>query len=422
MNVLIRKATIIDKNSSYNGQKVDLLIENGQISKIDADIQADVSKVIEGAHICVSIGWMDIGTQIGDPGYEHREDLHSASLAAAAGGFTAIACYPNSNPVVDSKSGILYIKQNTNHNLVNFYPIGAISEKCEGKDITEMIDMQRAGAVAFSDGKYPLQDNGLMMRALLYIKSFNGVIINQPQDKTIVHDGQANEGIVSTSLGIRGIPNMAEEIMLQRDIFLANYTQSRLHVANISTAAAVEMVRKAKQDGLQITASVAAMNLAYADTAIHGFDSNYKVLPPLRTEKDIKALKDGLQDGTIDLINSNHTPLEEEAKKLEFTYAEFGIIGLETSFAVANMNLAKCLSLEQLIEKLTIAPRQLLEIEIPIIEEGNRANLTIFDPKHNWVYEEKNIKSKSKNSPFIGQKLKGKVLGVINNEQIQLFD
>jgi dihydroorotase len=422
MNVLIRKATIIDKNSSYNGQKVDLLIENGQISKIGVEINAKAQKVIEGEQLCLSIGWMDIGAQIGDPGFEHREDLHSATIAAAAGGYTSIACYPNSNPVVDSKSGILYIKQNTSQSLVDFYPIGAISENCNGKDITEMIDMHRAGAVAFSDGKYPIQDNGLMMRALLYIKSFNGVIINQPQDKTIAHDGQANEGIVSTSLGIRGIPHMAEEIMLQRDIFLAEYTQSKLHVANISTANAVEMIRKAKQNGLQITASVAAMNLAYADTAIHGFDSNYKVLPPLRTQKDIAALKDGLKDGTIDIINSNHIPLEEEAKKLEFTYADFGVIGLETSFAVANMNLSGCLSLEQLIEKLAIVPRQLLGIDIPAIEEGKVANLTIFDPKQNWVYEEKNIKSKSKNSPFIGQKLKGKVLGVINNKQIQFFE
>ena len=422
MNVLIRKATIIDKNSSYNGQKVDLLIENGQISKIGTDIIAEAQKVIEGEQLYLSIGWMDIGAQIGDPGFEHREDLHSATIAAAAGGYTSIVCYPNSNPVVDSKSGILYIKQNTSQSLVDFYPIGAISENCKGKDITEMIDMHRAGAVAFSDGKYPIQDNGLMMRALLYIKSFNGVIINQPQDKTIAHDGQANEGIVSTSLGIRGIPHMAEEIMLQRDIFLAEYTQSKLHVANISTANAVEMVRKAKQNGLQITASVAVMNLAYADTAIHGFDSNYKVLPPLRTQKDIATLKDGLKDGTIDIINSNHIPLEEEAKKLEFTYADFGVIGLETSFAVANMHLSACLSLEQLIEKLAIAPRELLGIDIPTIEEGKVANLTIFDPEQDWVYEEKNIKSKSKNSPFIGQKLKGKVLGVINNKQTQFFE
>ena len=418
MDVLIRKATIIDPESPHHLNSVDILIKEGEISSIAPNISNKEVQEIQGEDLYVSIGWIDVGTQVGDPGFEHREDLRSAAAAGAAGGYTTLVCSPNTNPVVDNKSGVLYIQQNSNNGLVDFYPLGAVSEHCKGKDITEMIDMHRSGAVAFTDGKYPIQDNGLMMRALQYIKAFDGLVINQPRDITIAPNGQANEGIVSTSLGISGIPNMAEEIMVQRDIYLAEYTSSKLHIANISTAGAVDMVRNAKAKGLQVTASVAAINLAYADAAIHGFDANFKVLPPLRNLEDIKALKEGLKDGTIDWINSNHVPLEEEAKKLEFGYADFGVISLETAFAVANSNLKEILPLELIIEKFAYQARNILKIERPCIQEGATANLTLFNPNRDWVYEKKNIKSKSHNSPFIGQKLMGKVLAVINNNQL----
>lgn len=419
MNLLFKQATILDPTSGYHGKTMDLLVQDGIISKIAASITENNAKVIHSAHLRLSIGWLDIGAQIGDPGFEHREDLQSATAAAAAGGYTAVACYPNSQPVVHSKSGVFYLKQNSGNCLVDFLPIGAISHNCEGKDITEMIDMHQAGAVAFSDGSVPIQDNGLMMRALLYTKTFNGVVLNHPHDKTIALGGHANEGIVSTSLGMKGIPNMAEEIMLQRDLDLVEYTASKLHIANISTARAVEMVREAKRKGMQITASVAAINLVFTDEVLGSFDANYKVLPPLRRQKDRAALLAGLQDGTIDIINSNHVPLEEEAKKLEFTFADFGVIGLQTTFAVANTQV-DC-STETLIEKMAYNTRKLLNLEIPKIEAGAKANLTAFDPTIEWKLDHKDIRSKSSNTPFIDFPLKGKVLATINNNQSEIL-
>ncbi len=421
MNLLIRNVRIVDTNSPHNGQTLDIFIENGMLKTIQADLQIENVEVLDANGACVSPGWMDVGVQACDPGYEHREDLKSVANAAAAGGFTAIAVQPNTNPVLHSKSEILYIKNNTQHSIVDFHPIGAISENCEGKDITEMLDMYAAGAVAFSDGRKSLQHNGLMLRVLQYVKTFEGVILNQPSDKAIAGDGQMHEGYVSTSLGLMGIPNLAEELMVERDLHLLEYTNSRLHIANISTAGAVERIRKAKATGLKVTTSVPVLNLLYTDESIAEFDVNYKTLPPLRHPEDREALIEGLKDDTIDMINSNHTPIDEEGKNLEFTYAEFGIINLQTAFAVSWTALEGKLSLEKLIEKLAINPRKLLGLNILRIEIGQVANLTIFNPEERWMFAESDILSKSKNTPFIGMQFKGKVWAVINGHQSAIF-
>lgn len=417
MNFLIRKATVIDPSSPYHGKVVDIFIEGDKITSIGSNLKRNADQLIdvEGAH--VSPAWVDIGVQVCDPGYEHREDLRSVSLAAAAGGFTTIAAQPNTSPAVDGKTEVSYLKQYSKGKLVDILPIGAVTTKCQGKDITEMIDMHYAGAVAFSDGNQSIADNGMTLRALEYVKAFNGIVINQPLDRTLAFEGQMHEGVVSTSLGMKGIPNLAEDLMVQRDIYLAQYADSRLHLANLSSQFAVELVRQAKAKGLKVTSSVAALNLAYDDRALVEFDSNFKVLPPLRSSEDIEALKQGLKDGTIDLIGSNHVPLEEEAKKLEFPYADFGAIGLETSYALINTHLEGVLSQTELVEKLAINPRRIFNLEEVIVREGAKANLSIFNPQESWTVQAKDIFSKSRNCPLFGQTLKGKVIGVINNGQ-----
>ena len=422
MDLLIKNATIVDPGTSLTGKQMDVLISGGKIVQIGKGITSLKAKEIKIKGLHISPGWLDVGVQTGDPGLEHREDLITVTNAAAAGGFTGIACYPNTDPVTDSKSGVLYLKQNSQDLPVDCYPIGALSAGCDGKDITELYDMHEAGACAFSDGNRSIQHAGLMLRGLLYVKAFDGLVINHPHDKTLSANGQMHEGYVSTTLGLRGISGLTEEIMVQRDIELAEYAQSKVHIANISTALSVEKIKKAKAKGIQVTTSVAALNLLFDDGVLSGFDSNFKVLPPLRSKNDIKALKKGLKDGTIDFITSNHVPLEEEAKKLEFPYATFGAIGLETSFAVANTALEKSLSLEDLVEKLSIQPRKTLGLPIVKIEEGTLANLSLFVPNTPWTVTKKDIRSRSENTPLIGHVLKGGVFGIINGKKTVLRD
>ncbi len=413
MQLLIKNAILIDPASKFHGEKINILIKKGQIEKIGKRLTSEKAKVLNADGACLSVGWLDIGALVGDPGHEHREDFQTLEKAALHGGYSAVACLPNTSPAIHSKSEVLYIKGRAKSSLVNFLPIGAVSDHCAGKDITEMYDMRKAGAVAFSDGKKPIQDSGLMMRALQYVQPFDGVIINQPLDNNVAQGGQLHEGKVSTSLGLRGIPSMAEELIVQRDIYLSEYTDSKLHLLNISTAESVRLVRLAKKKGLKVTASVAALNLAFTDQELNDFDSNFKVLPPLRSEKDRKALIEGLKDGTIDCITSNHTPLEAELKSLEFLYADFGAIGLQTAFSTV----CRAMDNEQLptfiAEKMAYGPRRVLGLTIPEVSVGSRAEFTLYDPSGKWSLEPEKIQSKSKNSPLIHQTMQGKVVAVV---------
>lgn len=417
--LLIKNATIVDTQSTLNGKKRDLLIEKGKIKKIGTRLPIEKAKVISAKDLHVSLGWFDIGVQVGEPGYEHREDLESLTNAAAAGGYTGLACFPNTLPVVQSKADIVFLKNHAK--LVDLHPIGVISQDCKGKDIAELYDMANAGAIAFSDGKKAIQSSGLMKRSLEYVKGIDSLIINHPHDEELAEGGQMHEGSVSTSLGMKGLSTMAEEMMLKRDLDLLAYTDSRLHVHNISSADAVTLIKNAKKKGLNVTASVAAVNLIYDHQALESFNTNFKVKPPLRTQTDIKALIKGVKEGTIDCISTNHVPLEEEVKKVEFLYASFGMIGLETTFALLHTLLAKQLSLELLIERLVYHPRKVVRLPIPELVEGAVANLTLFSPNFEWTLTKKDIFSKSKNTPFIGQQMKGKVIGVINGEVSRLM-
>ncbi|HLP93472.1 MAG TPA: dihydroorotase [Saprospiraceae bacterium] len=406
---LLKNVRVYDGFSE--GQKRDILIQNGSIALMAEQIPApEGAEVISSEHLCVSPGWLDVGVQVADPGYEHREDLTTAAAAAAAGGFTAMACFPNTEPALHTKSEILYVKSKSAGLPVHIYPIGAISQHVEGKDLAELYDMHAAGAAAFSDGKKAVQDAGLLLRALQYSRAFNGLIINTPHHKTIAAGGQMHEGLMSTSLGLKGIPALAEEIMVQRDLSLLEYSEGRLHIHLISTAKSVSLIRAAKKAGLPVTCSVAVANLCFTDEKLVDFDSNWKILPPLRETSDMYALREGLADGTIDFICSNHTPWHEEAKNLEFPYAESGMIGLQTAFALCRTYLHKELTTPQLVEKLCLAPRSILGIPVPKIAQGERAELTVFDPESEWVLESGHIRSKSKNTPFVGEKFTGKVL------------
>lgn len=414
MNLLIKSATILDPGSSFHQQVVDILIENGVITRIADDIDAD-AKLFDAEGKYVSPGFFDLNCNIGELGMETKEDLRSGTIAAAAGGFTGIALMPNSQPPVHSKSEVEYLLNRSKSNLVDVYPLGTISQKREGKDLAEMYDMYQSGAKAFTDGNRPVQDAGLMERALLYAQGFDALVFSYPEDTAIAGKAKVNEGEISTLLGMKGIPSLAEELMVARDLYLAEYTVSRIHFTTISTARSVELIREAKRKGIEVTCDVAAHHLVLTDEALLGFDSLYKVKPPLRTADDVAALIKGLKDGTIDAIVSQHTPHEIEFKDVEFEVAEYGIIGLQTAFALA---LKAGLPVELIVEKLAINPREILGVELPVIAEGENANFVIFDTDAEWEYTTANNKSKSANSPYIGQGLKGKVLLTYNNQQI----
>ncbi len=414
MNLLLKSVSVSDPNSTFNRQICDVLIEDGKIVKLAETIQSD-AETIDGKGCFLSAGFFDLNCNFGDLGLETKEDMQSGTLAASAGGFTGVALMPNMQPPVHSKSEVQYLINQSRGNLVNVYPLGAISHKTEGKDLAEMYDMHTSGAIAFTDGSSPVQDAGLMERAMLYAQGFNGLIFSYPEDVSIAGKAKMHEGVVSTLLGMKGIPALAEELMISRDLYLAEYTDSRIHFTTISTKRAVEQVRNAKTKGLKVTCDVAAHHLLLTDNVLMGFDSLYKVKPPLRTQEDVNALLAGLHDGTIDAIVSQHTPHEIEFKEVEFEVAEFGMIGLQTAFSIC---VQAGLNIDLIIEKMAINPRKITGIKTASIAEGEMANLVLLDPENKWNYNRENNFSKSSNSPFLGQDLMGKVLLTINNNQI----
>jgi len=421
MRILLRQAQVYDAQSKHHGTRKDILIDKGIIQKIAKKISDSKAKAITSHNLCVSIGWVDLGTYTGDPGYEYREDLESVSRAAARGGYTGIVTLPNTKPTVHSKSEVSYILNKTKDWLLNCYPLGAVSMDCGGADLAEMYDMSNAGAVAFSDGRQAIQNGGLMLRGLLYVKKIKGLIINRPHDRSIAADGHINEGLVSTTMGLKGIPTIGENLMLQRDIELTRYADSRYHAMHISSAASVELVKKAQKDKLDVTTSVAYLNLVSTDEALSSFDTAYKVLPPLRLESDRKALIKGLKEGVISIISANHVPVDNDNKIVEFSNAKFGASGLETCFAALNTHLTKSLDIDLIVNRLSKGVRSLLNIDQPTITTGELADLTIFDPSLDFKLDRKDFRSKSANSPFAGEDLKGKVLGVIRGKQSAIF-
>lgn len=416
MDILFKSVTVIDPSSPYHLQKKNLHLQNGIITAITDAVPA-AHTLVDEEGLCVSGGWLDMQAWVGEPGLEHKEDLNSAAQAAAKGGFTEVACLPNVEPIVQTRNGVAYLQQMGAALPVAFHAIAAATTDCAGKDLTEMIDLHTAGAVAFSDGKKPLQQAEVVVKALQYLQFFDGLLINRPEHSRMAELGQMHEGTASTLLGMKGIPHLVEEIMVSRDIQLLEYTGGRMHFSQLSSARSVQLVREAKQRGLQITCDVATHQLAFTDETIVPFDTNFKVNPPYRTEEDRLALLQGLQDGTIDVLVSAHTPQDTEAKDLEFDLAEFGIINLETAFAVANTVLQDVLDVSALVQKMVEAPRNILRLPVPQVKEGAKANLTFFHPEKAWIPAEHTTASKSKNSPFYGRTLKGQVFGIVNKNQ-----
>lgn len=415
MQLLVKSATIVDPNSPHNGKVQDVLIENGTITDIKAKIpRGGIKKVIEANDLHLSPGWFDMQANFCDPGFEYKEDLSSGIKAAAAGGFTGVALVPSTNPPLHSKTQIEYIINKTSGQIVDVHPIGSISHRLEGKDIAEMYDMKLSGAVAFSDDIHPVMSAGLLHRALLYTQSFGGLIMSRCNDTSLSTGLCVNEGKISVQMGLKGEPSMAEEIMVTRELFLAEYAEARLHISSISTEGSVNLIRNAKKKGLPITTSVNAYNLAFEDSELLNWDTNFKVSPPLRDKNDIKALKKALSEGTIDVICSDHRPEDEENKKLEFDLATPGMLGIQTLYSLINMHSE--LSQADMIQKIAINPRKILGLEIPTIDKGAKANITLFSPAAEWIPEKKNILSQSYNSPLINKKLTGKPIGIINHD------
>ena len=419
--ILITSATLVSAAHPLHMSTVDVLLKNGKIEKLAKQIKSDDKNLrqIDAKGSFLALGFFDLNVNFGEPGYETKEDIATGSAAAAAGGFTAVAVQPNTNPPIHSRSEVALIVNTAKGNLVDVYPIGTISRKREGKELAELFDMKQTGAVAFSDGNHAVQQAGLMGRALLYAKGFQGLIMSHPEDDSIAGGNKMNEGEVSTYLGMKGNPNLAESIMVSRDLFLAEYNEAAIHFSTISTEESVDLIKKAKAKGLKVSCDVAAHNLVFTDEEVKGFDSNYKVNPPLRTKKDIKALLKGLKDGTIDAIVSQHTPHEIEFKNVEFQIAYDGIIASQT---VLPLLVKAGLSPEAIVEKLSVGPRKVLSLPVPSLEEGADANLVLFSTDKKWIFDAKTNKSKAANSPLFGQELTGKVLAVFNNNQTVIND
>ena len=416
MNLIVRAAKIIDAESPFHNQTVDLHIENGVFKKIGTQLSNTENLTeIHLEHLHVSQGWFDSSVSLGEPGFEDRETIANGLLVAAKSGFTGMALQPNSFPVIDNQSQIQFVKSKGQNTATEIFPIGALTTESLGKDLAELYDMKNAGAVAFGDYNKNTDNPNLLKIALQYVQDFDGLVVAFSQDKDIKGQGVVNEGIVSTRLGLKGIPALAEEIQIARNLFLLEYTGGKLHIPTISTAKSVDLIQIAKAKGLQVTCSVAVHHLVLTDETLEGFDTRYKVSPPLRTDVDRQALIAGVLNGTIDMITSDHNPIDIEHKKMEFDLAKNGTIGLESAFGA----LLTVLPLETVIEKLH-AGKAVFQIENQTIQEGNKANITFFNPDVDWTFTKESILSKSKNSALLGKAMKGKVYGIYNQGKLVL--
>ncbi len=419
MSFLLKQVEIVDPNSEFNAKLADVRVVEGKILEIAPNLSPKQNEQVydlEGS--IISPGFFDLNCVFGDPGIETKEDIKTGTAAAAAGGFTALALMPNSKPVVQSKGEVEYVLNKSKDNLVEVLPIGAISHNLEGKELAEMFDMQQAGAVAFANTDRAIADDGFMSRAIQYAKGFDGLLMLYPENKSITGKAQVNESKTTILLGMKGVPALAEEMQIARDLFLAQYHDARIHISNISTAGAVTLIRKAKKEGIKVSCDVAAHQLVFTEDLLNDFDSNYKVKPPLRAQADIDALLTGLKDGTIDAISSQHRPHEIEFKNVEFEVAKYGIIALQT---VLPLLLKSGLQPQLIVEKLALSPRRILALHQPQINIGEKANFVVYNPTKKWLFDSQSNYSKSANSPLMDTELQGRVELVCNRGKLQVF-
>ena len=419
MKLLIKQACIIDPLSIHHGTVQDILIENDIIVDIGASINEKTDQTINQKGLQVSPGWVDIFSNFADPGYEFKETLETGAASAAAGGFTDVFLIPDTQPITDNKSQVESLRQRSSVLPVSIWPIGAITKNLEGKHLAEMYDMRSSGAVAFSDGLHPVQSSGVLVKALQYVKAFQGVIIQIPDDSSISPNGLIHEGVISTRLGLPGKPMMSEELIIGRDIKLARYAQSRIHFTGVTSPKSLEYIRRGKDSGLDISCSVTPYHLFFNDEALTEYDTNLKVFPPLRPKSTVSLLKQAIVDGTIDCIATHHLPHEYDSKVLEFEYAKYGMTGLETAYAVIQ-TLFPDLSAEKVYNLFGGNARKIFKLDSASIVKNQKANLTLFHPKVEWRYDLTMTFSKSKNSPFHDQKFIGKPIGIFNKGKLVL--
>ena len=417
-NLLLKNVKPV--GDGYDARKVtDIRITDGMIKEISSGLEAsDEEQVYDANGSYISGGWMDMHVHFREPGYEHKETIETGCRTAMFGGFTEVACMPNTKPAVHTRDVVEFIKNKSKNQLVEVHPIGCVTKERAGKSIAEMSDMMHGGAVAFSDDGDPVYNSQVMRVALEYSSMLGVPIINHEEDLDLSRPGHMHEGIVSTRLGLEGTPGIAEEVMIARDILLAEFTGGHVHVAHISTRKAVDLVRQAKADGINVTTEVCTHHFDLTDEEVdrRHFDTHIKMHPPLRTQDDVDAMIEGLIDGTIDVICTDHAPHSVEEKEVEFIYAPNGIIGLDTAWSICVKKLLKpgLLNLEQILEKLVIKPREILNLDIPSIKKGNKANLTLFNTDEEWVYTAGEVRSKSKNSPYIGETFTGRATALYN--------
>jgi dihydroorotase len=408
MSILIKGGRVIDPANGID-DTLDLLINDGKIAKTGKNIEAAGAEVIDASGKLVTPGLVDIHVHLRDPGYEYKEDIVSGTRSAAAGGFTSVACMPNTNPVNDNKAVTLYILNKAKEEgLVNVFPIGGITKGLKGETLSEMGDLKDAGCVALSDDGNPVKNGEIMRRALEYAKPFGLVLVSHAEDLSLVGEGVMNEGFVATELGLKGIPWVAEDAATSRDVMLAEFTGSRLHVAHVSTKGSVEIVRAAKKRGVKVTCEATPHHFSLTDEAVRGYDTNAKMNPPLRSAEDVTAVCQGLADGTIDAIVTDHAPHHIDEKNVEFNVAMNGIVGLETSLPLSLRLVSEgVLSLNDMVAKMTSVPARVLGIPRGTLATGAAADVTIIDTELSWTVEADKLKSKSKNTPFDGWEMQG---------------
>lgn len=419
-DLLLRGGRLLDPETGEE-RELDVLIRDGTIEAVGEHLGGEGIQEYDCSGKLISPGWIDMHVHLREPGFEYKETIATGARAAASGGFTAVACMPNTEPPIHTRDVVEFIVERAEATPVDVYPIACVSKHRKGKELTEMADLVDGGAVAFSDDGAPVQHAGLMRRALEYSSTLDRPIINHMEELTLNQGGHMHEGVVSTRLGIAGIPGLAEEVMIARDVLLAEFTGGYIHVAHISTATAVDLVRRAKKRGIQVTAEACPHHFSLTDEAVEAmdFDTHTKMHPPLRSRADVEAIKEGFRDGTIDAICTDHAPHATFEKEVEYIAAPFGILGLETAWGLTGRELIQpgILSTADAVRKLTVEPRRILRIPLPKIEKGEAANLTIFDATTEWTFEARHIQSKSRNTPYVGDKMVGRAWAIYNKKQ-----